>query len=189
MNKIDFKNLGDNSEHTSDLRLVRLDRSQTAVVFFTSSGEKIDVHYCSEPEIQNYVRCNDEHCVLCAIQNEKVPRYLLPIYLLVSRVIAILAVSPSMRPKALLPQVLMILKSASEPTAALISRQSNTQFSVEPQPLPAEVDAGEVLIAEFMGQYRADKIKPSEVYLQISNEELRRLPEIAQMVKFLDLDL
>ena len=95
----------------STLEVVRLGNDETAIIPFTADSEGIDLHYCSETEINSYVVCNGPDCVLCKIGRRKEERLLLPVYLPASGCVGILPVSRSLRPYALLPQISNVLKS------------------------------------------------------------------------------
>ena len=63
------------------LERVRPNASQIAIIPFTAESAEIDIHYCREPDINDYVACNGENCHLCKIGAKKVTRRLLPVYL------------------------------------------------------------------------------------------------------------
>ena len=47
---------------------------------FTAAAEEVELHYCREPDVIDYVHCNGPACVLCQVGREKVKRQLLPVY-------------------------------------------------------------------------------------------------------------
>ena len=49
------------------LERVRLDASEIAIIPFTAEAEWVDIHYCKEPDINDYVICNGGDCFLCKI--------------------------------------------------------------------------------------------------------------------------
>ena len=65
-------------EQTHDL--VRLGYDEIAIIPFTAEGQKVDIHYCPETEINSYVVCNGPDCVLCRIGRKRDQRMLLPVY-------------------------------------------------------------------------------------------------------------
>ena len=85
------------------IALVRINNDETAMIPFTSQGIIVKIHYCDDPEIQGYVRCNGDNCLLCRIGRNQDERLLLPIYVPASRSICVLAISPSSRPGAPAP--------------------------------------------------------------------------------------
>jgi hypothetical protein len=48
----------------STLEVVRLGNDETAIIPFTADSEGIDLHYCSETEINSYVVCNGPFCFI-----------------------------------------------------------------------------------------------------------------------------
>jgi hypothetical protein len=188
MSTIDLLSLGDSGREQSALQRVFLNQNKTAIILFTSSCETVFLHYCRETEIRGYLQCNDHGCVLCAAGCNKEERYLLPVYLPTAEIIGILPISPSRRPKSLLPQLLPITKGNSDSIVVLISRQNYGQFSVETRQLPPDIDRGESLIQEFLTQHKAGKIELVSVYPQIPDDELRCIPSIAKMLQLLGLE-
>ena len=108
-NKIDLLDVATNSEQPT-LELVRLGENETAFVPFTSDSEEIYLHFCSEPDINGYIQCNGDDCVLCRIGRKKDRRLLLPVYLPADSTIGVIPVSRSLRPYALLLKLQIRLK-------------------------------------------------------------------------------
>lgn len=104
------------------LEVVRLGSDETAIIPFTADSEAVDLHFCSETEINSYVVCNGPDCVLCRIGRKRDQRLLLPVYLPAAGCVGILPVSRSLRPFALLPQISSVLK-AGKPIVMFVTRE------------------------------------------------------------------
>jgi len=170
------------SDNGSQLELVRLDRNETAFIPFTTDGADVWVHYCQEAEISGYVRCNSGDCILCRVGKSRDQRLLIPIYLPASKSVGVLAVSPSLRPHALLPQLANILKAGNKPMVMFASREGN-KFNISSFGLQDDIDAGEATIQKFKQDNEAGQIKLNSVYPQIENDALASVPEIAQLLE------
>jgi hypothetical protein len=162
------------------LRLVQLGENESAVIPFTADGVKVEIHYCPEPEIKAYVLCNGPDCVLCRIGRKKDGRNLIPVYLPTTGDVAVLPVSPSLRPHALLPQLANVLK-AGQPMLMFITRRQD-RFTVSTRALEEDVDGGEDVIEVFKAEFDAGRIDLASVYSRIPNEQLAMLPEVARML-------
>ena len=163
------------------LERVRLDGNETAIVFFTQKGEPCTVHFCDEPEIQDYLLCRGPDCLLCRIGRKHDGRLLLPVYLPTSHCVAVLPVSTSFRPKALLPQIGAILK-AKKPMVAFISR-SGPKYTVSTSELPDDADGGETEIKNFLEDYDAKKIRLTSVFQRLENEQLASVQGVAETAR------
>ena len=100
---------------------VRLGSDEVVVYMFTSIAEKVDLHFCSEADINDYVLCNGNGCILCQIGRNLDQRWLMAVYMPEARAVAVLPVSLSHRPHALLPQLMDVLK-IPEPQVVFIRR-------------------------------------------------------------------
>ena len=164
------------------LERVRLDASEIAIIPFTSEAAQVEIHYCKEPDINDYITCNGENCHLCKIGREKVTRRLLPVYLPESHAVGVLPVSTSLRPRALWPQLAQVLKDGSR-RAVFISRVQGDSYTVTSTPLQGDVADGAEVIKTFLDGHQKGTIQLDSVYPRVANEELARLPEIAEMLK------
>jgi hypothetical protein len=164
----------------SSLELVRLGSDETAIVPFTADSEAIELHYCSETEINSYVLCNGPDCVLCRIGRKRDQRLLLPVYLPAAGCVGILPVSRSLRPFALLPQISNVLK-AGKPMAMFVTREG-AKYNVSTTELPKDEDGGEAAIKHFLDDYEAGLHDLAAVYTRIDNEQLASVEEIARMM-------
>ena len=162
------------------LEVVRLGGNETAIIFFTAESVAVDVHYCSETEINGYVICNGPDCVLCRIGRKRDERLLVPVYLPAAGSVGILPVSRSLRPHALLPQIYNVLKS-KKPMAAFITRDG-AKYSVSTVEIQPDIDAGEIVIKRFLDDNIAGRHDLSAVFPRIDNEKLACVEEIGRMM-------
>ncbi len=162
------------------LELVRLGSDETAIIPFTADSEAIDLHYCSETEINGYVVCNGPDCVLCRIGRKRDQRLLLPVYLPAAGCVGLLPVSRSLRPFALLPQISNVLK-AGKPTVLFVTREG-AKYTVSTAELREDVDGGEAAIRRFLDDYEAGLHVLAAVYPRIGNEQLAGVEEIGKMM-------
>jgi len=162
------------------LDVVRLGHDETPILPFMSDSEKADLHYCSETEISSYVVCNGQDCVLCRIGRKQDKRLLLPVYLPASGCVGILPVSPSLRPFALLPQILNVLK-VGKPMVMFVTRDG-AKYKVSTNELQKDVDCGEAAIKRFLDDYGAGLHDLSAVYPKINNEQLANVEKIDRMM-------
>jgi hypothetical protein len=163
----------------STLEVVRLGNDETAIIPFTADSEGIDLHYCSETEINGYVVCNGPECVLCRIGRRKEERLLLPVYLPASGCVGILPVSRSLRPYALLPQISNVLKSDT-PMVMFVIREVG-KYMISTKSLEKDMDGGEFQIKEFLEDYAAGNINLIDLYPKIDNEQLLGVDGIQKM--------
>ena len=164
------------------LERVRLDASEVAIIPFTAEAAQVDIHYCKEPDINDYIACNGENCPLCKIGREKVTRRLLPVYLPASHAVGVLPVGTSLRPRSLWPQLAQVLKDGSR-KAIFISRLQGDSYIVRAVSLQADVEDGAEVIKTFLEDHQKGTIELDSVFPKVANEELARLPEIAAMLK------
>ena len=179
-NKVNLLDIAAADSVDSLLEVVRLGSDETAIILFTADSEAVDLHYCSETEINSYVVCNGSDCVLCRIGRKQAKRLLLPVYLPAAGCVGILPVSRSLRPFALLPQISNVLKS-EKPMVVFITREGR-KYSVSTAELQPDVDAGEAAIKRFLDDYEAGLHDLSTVYPNIDNEQLASVEEIGRMI-------
>lgn len=160
--------------------VVRLGVDETAIIPFTSESEAAEIHYCSETEINSYVICNGPDCVLCRIGRKQDQRLLLPVYLPVGSCVGILPMSRSLRPFALLPQIINVLK-AGKPMVMFVTREG-PKYTVSTKELERNEDGGEVVIKRFLEEYEVGIHSLATVYQNIDNQQLAGVEEIARMM-------
>ena len=179
-NKVNLLDLAAGESVESLFEVVRIGSNEIAIIAFTANGEMVDVHYCSETEINGYIICNGPDCVLCRIGRKRDQRLLLPVYLPTAGCVNILPVSRSLRPYALLPQISNVLK-AEKPMVMFITREV-AKYTVSTVELQKDVDGGEAAIKRFLDDYDADCHDLSNIYPRIENEQLASVEEIGRML-------
>jgi len=167
---------------TEALSLLRITDNETPVIPFTAQVEKIKLHYCDEPEITGYVQCHGDGCILCAIGRKPDERLLNPVYAPSTGDISVLAITPSMRPHALLPQYLPHL-SANERRILFVQKAGMAKFRLTARPLPADVDDGRAVVEAFMARWQAGEVRLADVYSVIDNATLMTIPAIARLAQ------
>ena len=186
-NKVNLLDVAAAEPGESLLEVVRLGSDETAIIPFTADSEAVDLHYCSETEINSYVICNGPDCVLCRIGRKRDQRLLLPVYLPASGNVGILPVSRSLRPFALLPQISNVLK-ADKPMVMFVTRDG-AKYIVSTAELQKDVDGGEAAIRRFLDGYEAGLYDLTSVYPRIDNEQLAAVEEIGRMMALKRVDL
>jgi hypothetical protein len=164
------------------LELVRLGANQVAVLPFTSDTEVVKLHYCDNPELRSFVRCNGPGCVLCRAGRSADERALLPVFVPTSGAVAVLPISPSSRPGALRPQVFPILRSGRR-VVLLLRKADQVKFEVATFDLAEDVDDGAAVIKAFQARWDDGLVKLSSVFPQLDNRTLADIPGIAAMLK------
>jgi hypothetical protein len=164
------------------LERVRLDESETAIIPFTTEAEGLDLHYCKEPDLTDYIACNGKNCILCQIGRAKTTRHLLPVFLPASGLIGVLPVSPSLRPRSLWPQLAQALKDGSR-KAIFVSRVQGDSYTVTAVPLQDDVADGAEVIKTFLENHQKGTIELASVFPMVTNEQLAAIPEIDRMLK------
>ena len=167
------------------LEEIRLDQNERLLVPFTTSVEEIGLHYLDYPSMPGYVRCIGEGCLLCRIKRKKDQRDLWPVYDVIAQTVGVLAVAPNMRPQALRPQLISVMRrlKADERFLLAIAKIDRYRFGVTSLPLNENADDGAEKIAHFVSQFEAASIDLAGIYPQLSNEELAAIPEVATVLQ------
>jgi hypothetical protein len=163
--------------------LVRLSQDETPVIPFTTDGSLVKLHYCDDPETRSYVHCNGNGCLLCRIGRNQDERLLLPVYVVTTRSIAVLPISPTSRPGALRPQIMPILRSGRR-VAMLIRRIDRVAFRVGTVELQDGMDDGAEVIADFVARWGAGQVDLTTVYPRLDNHDLAGLAGVAALMQF-----
>jgi hypothetical protein len=156
---------------------VSLSESQTSLILFTKGADEAQIHYCKESEINSYVQCNGDDCVLCQAGVKKVKMNLLPVYSPQSGEIEVLTFSDKKRPGSLLPQLQNVLGSPL-PQVLFISRPDPYSFELIAKPVPQGVDAGRAVAEAFMVEWESHRIDLKTIYPVHSNQVLSGVPGI-----------
>ncbi len=172
------------------LQLVRLSRDRLIGVAFTMEGTEVMLHYCPEPELNGYVQCNGDGCALCLCGKEGRTRFLIPLYLPAYDAVHVLAVSQSMAPGSLLPQLQAIFQSQSNqwPLVLFLSKVSNFEFSIIPHPTAGAKFQGHPTINAFVEKFQSNREILTSVFPKIENAALSMVPEIKRILNLLESD-
>jgi hypothetical protein len=163
------------------LEEVRLDLNERLLVPFTTSVGQADTHYVDYPSLRGYVRCGGPGCLLCRVGRQKETRDLLPVYDVLARAVAVLPVSPNLRPHALKPQLMDVLRKLKDSQRVLVAvrKLDRARYHVAILPLPEGADDGAAKIAAFLELFSAGGVDLADVYPKVSNDDLAAVPEIA----------
>jgi hypothetical protein len=168
------------------LATVRLDEGDKDLIPFTTSMVSVRLHYSKLKALPGYLHClGESDCPLCRIGRPVDSRDLLPVYDPDERAVAVLPVSPNVRPQALRPQLVPVLKrvQTGERLAMVVRRVDQYRFDVAAHPLPEGVDDGSEVIAAFTEAVEAGTVRLSDAYPRTSAEVLRAIPEVAEALK------
>ena len=130
---------------------------------------------------RGYVQCNNAGCVLCRAGRKPDPRTLIPVYVPAARAIGVLAISPSLRPHSLLPQMQPVL-TANKPMVAFIKKDGPAKFVVASSDLPKDADGGEAVIVPFLTRWDNGEVTLESAFQKIPNEQLKLVPGIARIL-------
>ena len=184
-NVVDLLSLSENGATSQTLELIKIGEDDSLIVPFTARSVETVVHFCKETEINGYVCCNGDGCVLCRIGKKQEPRLLLPVYVPMERLVKVLPLSRSFRPGALLPQILNVLKAETR-SVVIVSRQ-NMRYVVATRILPDDADDGATQIRSFLEEWDAGRVDLTAVYQRIDNGHLAVCEGISQAMRVLGI--
>jgi hypothetical protein len=168
------------------LEVFRVDQQVRELVTFTDAFEEVQVHFVADPEVNAYVHCNAAEkkadCVLCTVENKKETRYLLPVYDPRTEAVAVLPISPSCRPNALLPQLVAALEK-KQPQVVFLKRE-NAKYTLRAADLEEGMEDGAAAVAAFSRQYDAGAVRLADVYTRLPNEHLSRIASVAKSLSY-----
>jgi hypothetical protein len=172
-------------------QLVELDGNERILIPFTIQIVLVTLHYLKFNSHRGYTRCGGMGCLLCALNQDRSDRHLLPVYDPLARSILLLPVSPTMRPGALAPQLAPALEELRSGRRVMLRiRKSNrTDFHVEIDTLPPIADDGASKIRPFLAVCTAGTVDLLSVYSFLTGDQLKQIPEIATMLSFRKLEL
>jgi hypothetical protein len=164
----------------------RVDQQVREFVTFTDEFEEVNLHFVDDPDVNGYVHCNTNgkkgDCTLCVVENKLETRYLLPVYDPRSGAVAVLPISPSCRPNALLPQLVAVLEK-NRPQVVFLKRE-NAKYTLRTADLEEGMEDGAAAVAAFNTQYESSAVKLTDVYLRLPNDHLARLPSLVKSLKY-----
>jgi len=167
------------------LKALRFEPTQTAIRLMTSDTVPVKIHFCKERELNSYVRCNGQGCVLCQAGKKMDERLPLPVYVFNTVSVEIMTISPNCQPGALWPQIKPLLETmvrTKESVIALVSKPDLRTFQVTQLQAAPHHNLGEIEIKEFMRRWEAGEIDPASVYPKMDNAILATIPGIATML-------
>jgi hypothetical protein len=177
----------ESSYNPQPLELIRLDANERPLVPFTTEGQRVTTHWLDEPEIRGYAACGGEGaCLLCRAGKSREERFLLPVYDPIGRRVSVLMMSTAMRPGALLPQVIAELVGRAEdgpPRVLFVRKESPGKFLVRSVKLGDDVDDGAPIVKSFVESLEAGRITLDSVLNRFTDEQLRAVPAIEQLLK------
>ena len=165
------------------LEAVRLDGNEVVVVPFTPDSTRVRLHYCDDPELRGYVHCNEPGCILCRAGRVVDERLLMPVYAPAIGAVAVLAISPSSRPGALLPQVRVALRSGRR-VALLIHKPDRAKFAVRTVELTEAMDDGAAAVAAFVQRWESGGVDLGSIYPHLDDRDLAEIESVATMLKY-----
>jgi hypothetical protein len=173
------------------LTAVRIDLNESLLVPFTTSMLRVRLHFLDTQAYRGFVHCSGDRCLLCRIGRKSEVRDLLPVYDAVARAVGVLAISESLRPNALRPQLAPILRQLKQGGRLVVTvrKLDNVRFEVGTLDLPEDADDGADKIRTFLRQLEAGVIDLGAVYPRLSGDELAGIPEIAQAMRLKGITL
>jgi hypothetical protein len=173
------------------LSVVRLEAGERPLIPFTTTMQRVRLHYLDAAAVRSYVHCLGDGCLLCRAGKEPETRDLLPVYDPVGQAVAVLAISPNLRAQALRPQLTPVLQRVrdGERLLLLLRRPDTTRFVVSAVPLPEDAEDGADHIDAFCKQLAAGAVSLDSVYPRLSAEDLAAIPEVARLLKLKGLQI
>jgi hypothetical protein len=166
---------------TPALTVIRLDGNPQPLVLFTASIRRVTLHFVDDPAMREFVRCNAPDCVLCRVNRRQDVRDLLPVFDHVKGQLALLPVSPNMRPGALRPLLTEPLRRVQngERLVVHVRRGDNTMHEVAVAPVsPKVAERAATAIADFDRRMQAGVVDLAAAYSTLSNDTLAKLETI-----------
>jgi hypothetical protein len=168
---------------SAGLQVVRVDQDEKFFIPFTTSVTAVALHYVQCSEIRGYVQCNGDECLLCRVGLHKEPKDLLPVYDVVAREVVVLPVSPSLRPRALRPQLLSILRQLQAldgPLLFSLRKETDHSHYLTVCEVHPGLDDGGPVIKQFAADLSAGKIDLTSGFARHTNDELSQIDEISR---------
>jgi hypothetical protein len=168
------------------LETVRLDENEHLLIPFTTAMLRVTLHYADFEAIKAYVRCNEPDCLLCRLGRHPDKRDLWPVYDVLGRTVAILPISPSIRPHALRSQLLPALRRMDKgegPLLLTVRKDGRSKFIMSARPLPEGADDGRAVIGPFCERLKAGQVDLASAFQLIPNVELAMIDEVSLMMK------
>jgi hypothetical protein len=170
---------------------IRLDANERLLVPFTTSVVEVQAHYVDYRSLTGYIACNGGDRLLCRIGRQPETRDLLPVYDPVAQSVGVLPVSPNMRPHALKPQLLPVLRRIQQNERVLLAirKEDRVRYTVNTLDLPDDADDGAAEIGKFLDALEARTIDPRAIYVHMENDVLATIPEVANQMRLRGVSL
>lgn len=170
---------------TFALSAIRVDGNERLLIPFTTSLQRVSLHYIDSAALRGYVHCNGPDCLLCRTGRQVEVRDLLPVYDAIDRAVGVLAVSPNLRPQALRPQLIPVLRQLQDNRRVLLAvrKLDTVRFSVGVLPLTDEADDGAEQIRAFVEAVSAGAVDLGSIYPRLGNEELKTIAQVAAAIR------
>jgi len=170
---------------------IRLDGNERLVIPFTPSVVEVQTHYVDYTSVRGYVRCTGDGCLLCRTGRHLEVRDLLPVFDTVTQAVGVLAVTPNMRPHALRPQLIPVLRQLHEnrPVVVGIRKVDRMRYVVALLNPAEEVTDGAREIKEFLDRFNRGEIDLAAVYPRLANEDLAAIPEVLKQMRLRGVSL
>jgi hypothetical protein len=168
------------------LETVRLDQNDHLLIPFTRTMLRVTLHYVSFAAIRGYVRCVGPDCLLCRLGRHPEIRDLWPVFDILARAVAVLPISPSMRPHALRSQLFPALRRMANgegPLLLAVRKDGNSKFLLSALPLPEGADDGRAVIGPFCEQLKAGQVDLASAFPAIPNVELAMIDEVSLIMR------
>jgi len=165
--------------------------NETLVIPFTTTLVPVGMHFPGVSTFRGYARCPGDGCGLCKVGKKVERRDLLPVYDPVAGRVAVLAVSPNLRPGALAPLLmahLATVKSSGTPLLGLKKTGPYT-FAVTPYPALAGTDFGIEAIIAFQQAFEDGTIRLEDIFPVLDAAAVAAIPEFASHAKLVGVTL
>jgi hypothetical protein len=175
----------------ANVAAVRVDGNEKLLILFTTSMARVRLHFLDAAALRSFVHCAGGDCLLCRAGRQTETRDLLPVYDAVAQAVAVLPVSPSLRPQALRPQLAPALRQVKDGARLVLSvrKVDNVRFAVGTFPLPDDADDGADKIGAFVEQINAGTIDLGAAFPRLGAEELAAIPEVASALRMKGIHL
>ena len=165
-------------------RLIRIDANKTLAVLVDATNVTVKLHYCTEPEIRSFIRCNGANCVACRAGKSVQERILIPVYLPASREMGTLSVETTRRPGALGPQLIW-LQAKRKTSMAAISIHA-LKYKVEALKWDDEDEHFQAKVHDFRAHVTAGRVDLRSLYPKVDNDRLAKVPEFVRTLAILE---
>jgi len=174
----------------SDLSVLKTGEDDIAVSLISIDVEKEDSHYCPEADIQGYVKCVGDDCILCKCGRKKTSRIFFPVLSITENLVKVLPVTTNRKPGALLPKLENAIRALMKggvdslsKTPLFISRKNYKNTVTLGAPLDEDdLEKASTEIGRFQTFYKEGDLG-AVANRRLSKDELLAYPEIHTMAR------